>query len=169
MNITLLAVTYRVNGVCIAGVEESSHRWVRPVMHRTLVLKDILVDGNYMHPFGVYHVPAKGPAPRGVQSENTLIDTGQKMHFRYPVEDRSGLLDSLAENKAFFGSNAADVLKSRNRSLMLIGPVGITKITLSEKSPRIGFLLNGIPVRNQNDRDLPCTDLKFRAFCYRSI
>ncbi|MEK6837960.1 MAG: hypothetical protein AABX69_04885, partial [Nanoarchaeota archaeon] len=59
MELTVLAVTKREYGVCIAGVDEKLN-WVRPIKNRILVLGDIkLIDGAYLSNSCVYNLSAE--------------------------------------------------------------------------------------------------------------
>lgn len=174
MEITMLAVTKRFNGVCIAGVDNNKN-WIRPVKSQELVLKDIqLKDGGYILSSNIYEFSFIRQAPHNYQTENYLIDNTKVIsHVRkLTEEERKKLFSELAENSLVTSNpdkNISDILKEKKRSLILLGPVNISLVSLKRENgmdtPRIVFKIDSVPVRRPFGKvDLPCTDLKFRAF-----
>lgn len=172
MELTVLAVTKRNNGVCIAGVDENLN-WVRPIKNRIMVLSDIRISsGAFVSPFCVYHLSAKKADPQGYQSENYLIDDTEILRYSEKLGDveRKELLLRLSENSLIVSplpQNICKLLKENNRSLILLGPVTIDSVELSQDDnfhARFDFSVGQMRIKNQNMRGLPCTDLKFLSF-----
>lgn len=174
MDITILAVTKRYNSVCIAGVDEQ-RKWIRPVKEGELSLENIRVSRNdYVSIGNRYKFTFSGQSPLKCQTENYTIDTSQNItHITTLTEtQKRELFLSLSESSLVTSNPTLDItqiLKSRNRSLVLLGPVKVQRVYIYKngnmKSPNITFNINSINVKGPNNRtDLPCTDLKFRAF-----
>ena len=172
MELTVLAVTKREYGVCIAGVDKKLN-WVRPVKNRILVLDDIkLNDGVYLSNSCVYNLSAKKAGSKGYQSENYLIDEKEPIRYFKKLRDaeRNEIFSKLSENSLIMSNPNHDIcklLKEKNRSLILLGPVTIDSVELSQDDnvhARFDFSIGQIKIKNQNLRSLPCTDLKFLSF-----
>jgi len=172
MNITILAVTKREYGVCIAGVDENLN-WVRPVKKRTLRLNDIkLGDNEYISNSCVYDILLRKDAPNGYQTENYLIDEKQPIKYLRKLDDveRDKLFSAKSENSLLTSNtntNILNLLKEKNESLILLGPVTIDSVSLSKDEDvhvRVDFSVGPIKIKNQHLKGLPCTDLKFLSF-----
>ncbi|GEM_PF-5483549 len=172
MELTVLAVTKREHGVCIAGVDEKLN-WVRPVKNRILMLEDIKSnDGSHLSSSCVYAVSAKKVDSKSYQSENYLLDEEEPVIYvkKLGDEERNEVFSKLSENSLIMSSPNQDVcklLKEKNRSLILLGPVTIDSVELSQDDnvhARFDFSIGRIKIKNQNLRSLPCTDLKFLSF-----
>ena len=174
MNVTILAVTKRYNSVCIAGVDEQ-RKWIRPVKVGELSLENIRVNGsNYVSVGNKYEFAFSGHSPLQCQTENYAIETRQGIVHRATLTEtqKRELFLSLSENSLITSNPSLDItqiLKDKNRSLVLLGPVSIQRVYIYKngnmKAPNITFNINSINVKGPNNRaDLPCTDLKFRAF-----
>lgn len=169
----MLAVTRKMNGICIAGVTNDL-KWVRPVKSHILSLEDIKSDKDYLSISKVYDFSFIKHVPDSPQTENHLIDEAKQItHVKTLNEDeRLALFQGLQENSLITSNNnlgIATVLKNNNRSLILLGPVTIESVHMyyqgsHMKSPDITFKIDSLPVKNQRGNDLSCTDLKFRAF-----
>lgn len=174
MNVTILAVTKRYDGICIAGVDNNL-RWVRPAKNRTLTLEDIKLNGEYLSISSVYDFSFIKHNPHNYQTENYIMDETKKILYTKTLteQERKNLFPKLSENSLIISNPERDisaVLKKEKRSLILLGPVEIESLYIySEnskmKTPRIICNLNSFQIKNQRGKhDLPCTDLKFRAF-----
>lgn len=172
MELTVLAVTKREYGVCIAGVDEKLN-WVRPIKNRILVLDDIkLNDGVYLSNSCVYNLSAKKAGSKGYQSENCLIDEKEPIKYLKKLGDaeRNEIFSELSENSLIMlnpNHGVCRLLKEKNRSLILFGPVTIDSVELSQDDnvhARFDFSIGQIKLKNQNLKSLPCTDLKFLSF-----
>ena len=80
MKIICLANSYKHNGRCIAGIDETG-RWVRPVsssQKRAIDKKTRIIDGTEPQILDVLEIPlhAHGPV-EGCQPENKLLKSGQ--------------------------------------------------------------------------------------------
>jgi hypothetical protein len=80
MRIICLANSYKHNGRCIAGIDETG-RWVRPVSSnkkRAINEATRIIDGNEPQILDVLEIPlhAHGPVD-GCQPENKLLEAGQ--------------------------------------------------------------------------------------------
>ncbi|MBW2976247.1 hypothetical protein KY347_02265 [Candidatus Woesearchaeota archaeon] len=172
MELTILAVTKRDYGVCIAGIGEKLS-WVRPIKNRILVLDDIKLNrGVYLSNSCVYTVSAKKSGCKGHQSENYLIDEKEPISYLKKLGDaeRNELFSKLSENLLITSNpnqGVCKLLKEKNRSLILLGPVTIDAVELSQDDnihARIDFSIGQIKIKNQNFKSLPCTDFKFLSF-----
>lgn len=174
MNITILAVTKRYDGICIAGIDNNL-KWVRPAKNRTLTLEDIKLNGEYLSISNIYDFSFIKHNPSSYQTENYLIDETKNISYIKTLaeQERKDLFPKLSENSLITLNPELDiskVLKKEKRSLILLGPVEIESIYIycennKIKTPRIACNLNSFPIKNQRGKhDLPCTDLKFRAF-----
>ena len=170
MEVTILAVTKREYGVCIAGVDEKLN-WVRPVKNRILVLNDIKLNENaYLSNSCVYNFSVKKVGSKGYQTENYLIDEKQPVRYlkRLGDTERNEIFSKLSENSLITSNQGVyKLLKEKNRSLILLGPVTIDSVELSQDDSvhvRLDFSIGQIKIKNQNLRNLPCTDLKFLSF-----
>lgn len=175
MNITILAVTRKLNGICIAGVNEDL-KWIRPTINKPFNPEDLKLDnGKYVSISNIYAFEFIKHAPEPPQTENYLVDKSKVIkHIKKLNEDeRLDLFENLSEN---IGSNAMDIttyLKRNNRSLIMLGPVKIVSVHIEEKNdkkPRIICTLGSSYIRNQIGKTaLRCTDLKFRALAKRLL
>ena len=172
MKLTVLAVTKREYGVCIAGVDEKLN-WVRPVKNRILVLNDIKLNGNvYLSNSCVYNFSAKKVSSKGYQTENYLMEEKEPISYFKKLGDaeRDKIFSKLSENSLIMSNpnqGVCNLLKEKNRSLILLGPVTIDSVEISKDDTihaRFDFNIGQIKVKNQNLRSLPCTDLKFLSF-----
>jgi len=172
MELTILAVTKREYGVCIAGVDEKLN-WVRPIKNRILVLDDIkLNNGIYLSNSCVYNFSVKKAVSKGYQTENYLIDEKEPIKYlkRLGDAERNEIFSTLSENSLVTSNPDLDIcklLKEKNRSLILLGPATIDSVELSQDDSvhvRFDFSIGQIKIKNQNLRSLPCTDLKFLSF-----
>lgn len=172
MEFTVLAVTKREYGICIAGVDERLN-WVRPVKNKILVLDDIKLNGGvYLSNSCVYNLSAKKAGSKGYQSENYLIDEKEPIRYFKKLGDaeRNEIFSKLSENSLIMpnpNQGICKLLKEKNRSLILLGPVTIDSVELSQDDnvhARFDFSIGQIKIKNQNLRSLPCTDLKFLSF-----
>lgn len=178
MDVTILAVTKRYEGICIAGVNNAL-RWIRPVKTESLMLEDIrLSNGGYTVVSKVYDFPLNTThAPNHYQTENHIIDESRTISYIRTLTDvqRNDLFSRLSESPLVTAENSdmSEVLKSRHRSLILLGPVEIESASIDRDcnvnppklTCRVAFRVNGIQVHGQNNvTNLPCTDLKYRAF-----
>lgn len=178
MDVTILAVTKRYDGVCIAGVNNAL-RWIRPVKTESLMLEDIqLSNGEYTETSKVYDFPLNTThAPNPYQTENHIIDESRIISYIRTLTDvqRNDLFSRLSESPLITAQNSdiSEILKSRHRSLILLGPVEIESASIDRDrninppkiTCRISFRINGIQIHGQNNvTNLPCTDLKYMAF-----
>ena len=172
MKLTILAVTKREYGVCIAGVDEKLN-WVRPVKNRILVLNDIKLNGAvYLSNSCVYNFSVKKDGVTGYQTENYLIEEKEPIGYlkRLGDAERNEIFSTLSENSLITSNpnlGVCKLLKEKNRSLILLGPVTIDSVELSQDDNihvRFDFSIGQIKIKNQNLRSLPCTDLKFLSF-----
>lgn len=169
----MLAVTRKVNGICIAGVANDL-KWVRPVKNHILNLEDIKSDKDYLSTSKVYDFSFIKHIPTLPQTENYLIDEAKQITYVKTLteNERLALFQRLQENSLIISNRELDtaaVLKNNKRSLIFLGPVTIESVHMRYensymKSPKITFKINSLPVKNQKGNDLSCTDLKFRAF-----
>lgn len=74
----MLAVTRKVNGICIAGVTNDI-KWVRHVKNRILNLEDINPDKGYLAISKVYDFSFVKHAFASPQTENYLIDETKRI------------------------------------------------------------------------------------------
>ena len=172
MELTILAITKREFGVCIAGVDEKLN-WVRPIKNRILVLDDLKSNEDvYLSNSCVYTLSVKKAGSKGYQSENYLIDEKEPIRYFKKLGDaeRDEIFSKLSENSLITSNPNQDVcklLKEKNRSLILLGPVTIDSVELSQDDnvhARFDLSIGQIKIKNQNLRSLPCTDLKFLSF-----
>ncbi len=173
MEATILAVSRRDNGVCIAGVDENLN-WLRPVKARILVLADIMLNDNMcISPSCVYDFSTGKADPSGYQKENYIIDENTRItHVKSLMDaERERLFSMLSENSMIASNPGLDMctlLKVKNRSLIMLGPVALDSVELrnedEEVKARVDFSVGGVSIKNQNGRSLPCTDLRFLAF-----
>lgn len=174
MNIIILAVTRKNNGICIAGINDKLE-WIRPIKNRILNVNDIKLNKKYLSISNSYEFSFSKHVPSAPQTENYLIDeTKPIIHVKTLAEDdRRALFQSLQENSLITSnspSNISTILKSDKRSLIFLGPVTIDSVYMRfensyMKSPRVTCTINSLPIKNQKgNSDLSCTDLKFRAF-----
>jgi hypothetical protein len=168
MDITILAVSKRLNGVCIAGVDKRN-KWIRPVKKEELMLPDIKLEKGYIEALNTYELHFSSPCPVQCQTENFLIDTNWPIFPKGEIQDRLKFFIPLCENSiVVHDRNIADVLKSKNRSLVMLGPVRLMSAYFHKengemKAPEITFSVNNIQVKGVRD-SLLCTDLKFYSF-----
>jgi len=169
MELAILAVTKRYGGVCIAGIDKTL-KWIRPTKEKELNLEDIhLSNGNYISIGKVYNFNFTKHSPVECQTENYIINEDEKiLNFKTLTESqRQKLFSRLSENSLVTSNPSLDIaqiLKNRNRSLILLGPVNIESVSIL-MNPRINSKLDSIQIKGQNNViNLPCTDLKFRAF-----
>ena len=137
------------------------------------MLDDIkLNNGVYLSNSCVYNLSAKKAGFKGYQSENYLIDEKEPIRHFKKLEDaeRNEIFSKLSENSLIMSNPSQGVyklLKEKNRSLILLGPVTIDSVELSQDDnvhARFDFSIGQIKIKNQNLRSLPCTDLKFLSF-----
>jgi hypothetical protein len=167
MDITILAISKRLNGVCIAGVDKRN-KWIRPVKKEELMLDDIKLEKGYIEALNIYELHFSAPSPVQCQTENFLIDTNWPIFPKGEISDRLKFFIPLCENSLVTHSNITEILKSKNRSLIMLGPVRLISAYFHKeenemKAPEITFSVNGINVKGVRD-SLLCTDLKFYSF-----
>ncbi|MDP2907827.1 MAG: hypothetical protein Q8O03_07855, partial [Nanoarchaeota archaeon] len=165
MQITMLAVTRKMNGVCIAGVTNDL-KWVRPVKEHILNLEDIKTDKDYLSTSKVYDFSFIKHMPISPQTENYLIDEAKRITYVKTLTEgeRIALFNGLQENSLITSNSKLDiatVLKNNHRSLILLGPVTIESVYMyyqgsHMKSPDITFKINSLPVKKQRGNDLSC-------------
>jgi hypothetical protein len=173
MDITILAVSKRLNGVCIAGVGKYN-AWIRPAKKEELMLEDIKIGSGYVSALNIYEFHFSQRSPVQCQSENYLIDEQREIIYRSGLEEKykGRFFSSLCENSLVTASpqtNIADILKAKNRSLMLIGPIRLQGAYFHKeekmKAPELTFSLDGCQVHGIGGKiNLLCTDLKFNMF-----
>ena len=170
MDITILAVSKRLNGVCIAGVNNG--RWIRSVKKEELMLDDIKIHNGYITALNTYDFHLLKRVPVQCQSENYLIDESWQIRHKSSLVDneKRRLFQALCENSLIIPNKniIADILKARNRSLIMLGPAVIHNAYFHKedgkmKAPEIMFSVNDLPIKGIKD-SLLCTDLKFWAF-----
>lgn len=173
MYVTILAVTRKVNDVCIAGVNDEL-KWIRPIKKPVLKLKDIKVKNRgYLSVSNVYDFSFTKHIPNAPQAEDYLMDEKKDiMHIKTLTEsERKSLFLKLSENSLITSDlDIAAILKNNKRSLILLGPVTVESVYMRYedkymKSPRISCKIDSFLIKNQKGKsDISCTDLKFRAF-----
>jgi len=162
MNVTILAVSKRLNGVCIAGI--GNDRWIRPTKKEELMLDDIRLENGYVSVGNTYEFHFSGRNPQQCQSENYLMEGSILKKSTLSEDERRRLFTSLCENTF----TTAEALKARNRSLVMLGPIRIDSVYIHKeekmKPPEIKFSVNGVEVKGIKDKPMQCTDLKFWSF-----
>ncbi|NTV23330.1 MAG: hypothetical protein HGA85_03070 [Nanoarchaeota archaeon] len=174
MDVIIISVTKRLNGVCIAGIGKYN-TWVRPTKREELELKDIKInDKEYISVGNVYEFHFSSKAPIQCQSENYLIDDYREIKCKgtMPESERRKLFHQLSENSLVTSdqsNNIADILRAKNRSIVMFGPVRLQSVYLhaeeNMKCPEISFSVDSVVVKGIQDKtNLQCTDLKFWQF-----
>jgi hypothetical protein len=172
MDVTILSVTKRLNGVCVAGVNDRN-LWIRPTKKEELVLNDIrTAEGGYISVGNTYEFHFSGRAPVQCQTENHLLNEYRSIKLKgtLPESERRKLYHKISENAIVSSKmNIADSLRSKNRSLVMLGPARLQSVYLHKgdrmKCPEISFSIDSVPVKGIQDRtSLLCTDLKFWEF-----
>jgi hypothetical protein len=167
-----LANSKKLGARCVAGVEQGSHTWVRPLgsgSHGAITLaEERLDDGSRPELLDVIEMQLADPVPQPGQPENWTLAEGQWRRVGHLGNDEAReLLTALATEQPIFGTNersisTADVQAGRvTHSLAVVRPQDLNW----EK--RRGFT-GGTQVRGQflhagQWHDLPLTDPAFLA------
>ena len=167
-SIRILAVSRMDGGVCVAGVEESSGRWIRPVKDYGSVLKTDLydADGEVIEPLDLvtFNVIRRQPSPPHVEDRITAFDRPLE-HEERPEsdEERRTILASLSEG------SPDDVLIRKTRSLVLVRPDEISMVSFDPNSfgkykVRLSFTLSGRAYQGEarSSPGYPVTDIRLR-------
>jgi hypothetical protein len=172
MDVLIVSVTKRLNGVCIAGIGKNN-AWVRPTKREELVLNDIRLNENeYIEVQNIYEFHFTGKTPVQCQTENYLLDEYRTIVHKgmMPESERRKLFHQICENSLVSEHmNIADSLRAKNRSIVMLGPVRLQSVYLHEeemmKCPEITISVNSVAIKGiQGRANLLCTDLKFWAF-----
>lgn len=194
-DILILAVTRMHSGVCLAGINITTHRWERfiphflakrmaPETYRWVRLvksygtlqPDDLIDagGKRISNFDIVKMNLLAWLPKTPHIEDWVIDFDRAKPVilkNVPEYQRAELLDSLLD------ASPNDVLQSPPcRSLCLIKPDEIKKVIFDpgirygKYEARVIFDFAGQDYLGTPKRPgLPCTDLKFRALGKRLL
>lgn len=165
--IVVMAMTRMANGICVAGIEPETGKWVRPVrldvsdpMERCIQLTDFIIKGKpqlaNLSPTQFWLIE---PRPDPPHIEDWLLDRGHKPHLLREFTDKEKL-DFLKANE---DKTSIERLLSRKCSLGLINPDDFSIHFCPNKagtdiSIRISFSLKGLAYEDKS-----CPDLKMRA------
>ena len=168
-----LANSKKLGHRCVAGVEQDTGTWVRPIGsgdHGEVTLAEQqLAGGGHPQLLDVIEVPLAAPVPQPGQPENWSLAPGQWTKVGHVgADDARQLLTRLATNDPLFGTNAKSIPASRvqagevTHSLAVVQPHDLNW----EKRTKFG---GGTQVRGQFTHsgvwlDLPLTDLAFLSY-----
>ena len=158
--ITVLAVTKMLTGMCLGGVSLTSGEWVRPVKEFGHILPGDLryTDGTPIRPFDVVELSLSKHRRTSPHVEDWICDfirVRPTLVKRLSEPERQALLDTHAEPDAW------EDLKSHRRSLCL----------LDAQEPEAFFALDSYSGKYEarlslpalGERPVPVTDIKWRA------
>lgn len=167
-----LANSKKLGDRCVAGVEEGSQTWIRPVgsgSHGAITLAEqVLDDGSQPELLDVIEVQLGHAVPQPGQPENWSLAPGRWSRVGHLDADPArDLLTGLVTNDPVFGTNDRSVSTTDvqagvvAQSLAIIRPEGLTW----EKRTRF---TGGTQVRGKfrhagQQHDLPLTDPAFLA------
>lgn len=169
--LVILALSRMFNGVCLAGIDEQTKTWIRPVLRFgdmsplhicdrrgvSLAAMDLVALNTVEH----------RPSPPHV--EDWLVDFARQRPTilgQVPENQRGALLESLLDTRP------DEVLRNEEqRSLALIEPMTLNWVSFDPSNPsgnyevRLEFdHLAGPPHPQSQSPGVPVTDLKLRAW-----
>ena len=168
--VLVLCVTRMENGVCLAGISQTTPRWVRPVRRTGPVLATDLVDrrGHIIKPFDIVTFDLLELRSRPPHREDWVTDFDQHkptIKSTIPDAQRTAILQPYVED-------ALDcLLEARTRSLCMIAPDTITAVYFNPANrfgryeARVEFEHKGRAYGGEGQSPgYPCTDLRLRAW-----
>jgi hypothetical protein len=112
--IVCLANSKKLGAYCVAGVEQDTQDWIRPLgsgSHGAVTVSEqTLADGTRPELLDLIEVPLERPAPQPGQPENWELASGRWRRLgQLDNDDARDLLESLAEDAPAFGTNERSV------------------------------------------------------------
>lgn len=172
-NLVCLANSKKLGQRCVAGIEEGTQTWVRPLgsgSHGAVTMAEQqLAGGGYPELLDLIEVPLEAPAPQPGQPENWRLGPGQWSKVGHlDADDARALLAQLVTNDPLFGTNSRSIPVNRVQagdvtdSLAVVQPHDLNW----EKLAKFG---GGTQVRGQFTHagvwiDLPLTDPAFLSY-----
>ena len=155
------------SGFCVAGVDEESGRWIRPVRPSGHVAARDLQDAasGVVQPLDLVEFELIRAKPSRPHVEDWIANFNRRLVIQQrPDEgDRLAMLERLAE------ASPASVLASKQRSLVMVEPASISARFVPPTGDRpyqarISFALAGTEFEGELGQGYPCTDLRLRSW-----
>ncbi|MCC7573814.1 MAG: hypothetical protein KO464_10640 [Candidatus Methanofastidiosum sp.] len=133
MDIVCLAWTKMARGKCFAGIDKNTGKWARIVPEYGELQEETFAyqaqtflcqDYNILR---VYHKGNKNSSPP--HSEDYIWDSNNKCQLIGKITNTEAFLSKVSENNLLMNKDKFihTILKEQNKSLILVGPVIITK------------------------------------------
>jgi len=164
--ITVLAVTKMLSGMCLGGVSLTTGEWVRPVKEFGHVLPGDLsyADGSPIRPFDVVELSLNKHRPTAPHVEDRTCDfvrVRPTLVRRLSDAERLAFLDKHAEPQAW------EDLKGHTRSLCLLDAQEAEAIFALDSYS--GKYEAKLVLPTVGERPSPVTDIKWRALGRRLV
>ena len=161
---TFLVKSDKYGKICLGCLDESK-RWIRPIKPGGFMETDIIMDnGDIIEIFDVVDMKFSSPFPIKHHKENMKFTPGTQIKFvkKLSVTEQRALLKEVTNSQLLNNVKSKyelyDEIINLDRSLALVGPIASFDITYY-KHPRLWII-----GKNDEEFDIPCTDLKFCAF-----
>lgn len=162
MEIVVTAITWMKKGVCFAGLDYSTGKWVRPVLDRTQ-WNSLTHDNGWLIEVGQL-IKLNNPRLRPVppHTEDVVV-AGFSFVRKLTDQEFQMFLDCHAEDV----QTLTDTLNVNGRSLCLVKADSVTTVYTEEDDPRktrLSFWFRGREYINTTKTPgFPCTDVRWRA------
>ncbi len=170
--IICLTISRKIGGKCVAGKEETTGRWIRPVSRfetEELYSSHITCEnGKQVDKLDVVEIPFLEEVPKVYQPENMLIDDTKKWKIVNSYEKNDSILDALCDNPETLFANSTDRVSLEyleenpiSNSLLFVKP---EKISFSKKRSVTGKLqVRANIIYNEENYNLSVTDIDFES------
>jgi len=161
---TFLVKSEKFGKICLGCLDEK-RRWIRPIKPGGFMETDIIMDnGDMIEIFDVVDVKFSSPFPIKHHIENMKFTLGSQINFvkKLNVTEQRVLLKEVADTQLLKKVESKyelfDEIINSGRSLVLVGPIASFDIEYGDH-PRLWIV-----GKNNEEFDIPCTDIKFCAF-----
>jgi len=161
---TFLVKSEKYGNICLACLDERK-RWIRPIKPGGFTETDIIMDNRDMIDiFDVVDIEFGPPCPIKHHKENMEFIIGTQIKFvkKLSVTEQRTLLKEITNTRLLKKVESKyelyDEIIKLGCSLVLLGPIASFDIVY-RKHPRLWII-----GKNDEEFDIPCTDLKFCAF-----
>ncbi|MFH1773493.1 MAG: hypothetical protein ABH874_00835 [Methanobacteriota archaeon] len=153
------------NKICCGGIDTENRRWVRPIR---LPTNNLLISDVHQRSIEIFKLYNKVRFLAGRRISTPPHTEDFEVDWSYTPslieyiggENRARMLREWCENPQH---SIKEYLVSRKRSLMLVRPDEIRSITINTFEQKMHARIQ-FPI-NERFYNLPCTDLKWRAYC----
>lgn len=164
VHVTCLVKSDKYGKICLGCLDESN-QWIRPIKSGGFTEADIIMDnGEIIDIFDVVDMKFSCPFPIEHHKENMKYTLGTQINFvkKLSVTEQKALLKVITNTRLLKRVESKyelyDEMIKLFCSLVLVGPIAHFDIEY-KKHPRLWII-----GKNDEEFDIPCTDLKFCAF-----